>query len=214
MPLNITEIFYSIQGESLDAGLPCVFVRLTGCNLRCRYCDTAYAYDKGRPMSVDDIVETVSSYGATRVEITGGEPLLQGETPILVRRCLDNGYRVLMETNGSFDISLVDRRCIRIVDIKCPSSGERNKNDFGNMDRLTPSDQIKFVLADKNDYDYARQIILEMAPPVAPSHILFSPVTGILDPALLAQWMLDDHSEFRLHLQLHKMLWPDKDRGV
>lgn len=214
MPLNVTEIFCSIQGESLDAGLPCVFVRLSGCNLRCRYCDTTYAYDQGSPMSVDDIVRQVSDFGVARVEITGGEPLLQDETPRLVSLCLEKGYRVLMETNGSLDIGRVDNRCIRIMDIKCPSSGESRRNDLGNLNRLTPSDQIKFVLADSDDYEFAKHIVNELNPPLDPDHILLSPVTGVLAPARLAQWMLDDRSGFRLHLQLHKILWPDQDRGV
>lgn len=214
MTLFVNEIFYSIQGESLFAGCPCVFIRLTGCNLRCRYCDTHYAYDEGRPMTIDDILRDISAFPSPMVEITGGEPLAQGETPDLVTALLDKGYRVLMETNGSLDIDRVDRRCIRIMDLKCPSSGESHQNDVLNLSRLTPRDQLKFVVSDKNDYRFAKKTLHDHHPPLEPDHILLSPVTGVLSPDELARWMLEDGSAFRLHLQLHKIIWPDKDRGV
>ncbi|GAB6095551.1 7-carboxy-7-deazaguanine synthase QueE [Desulfatiferula olefinivorans] len=214
MALIVNEIFHSIQGESIHAGRPCVFVRLTGCNLRCRYCDTAYAYDEGRLLPLEQIVDQVSSFGCGLVEITGGEPLLQTETPRLAARLLDLGYEVLIETNGSRDIGSLDSRCVRIVDMKCPSSGEEPRNDYGNLSRLTPRDQLKFVMADAADYAYARKILRERRPAVPPSQILFSPVTGVLNPALLARWILTDGLDVRLHLQLHAVIWPDATRGV
>ena len=155
MSLTVYEIFYSIQGESVYAGLPCVFVRLTGCNLRCRYCDTRYAFDEGSVMSVAQIVDQVATFGCDWVEITGGEPLAQNHTPDLVDALLNNGYHLLMETNGSLDIDRVDCRCSRIMDIKCPSSGEHTKNDSANLQRLTAHDQVKFVIGDHDDFIFA-----------------------------------------------------------
>jgi 7-carboxy-7-deazaguanine synthase len=155
VPLRVNEIFFSIQGESSYAGLPCVFVRLSGCNLRCTYCDTRYAYEQGDHMDVSEIIDRVSGYDCRLVEITGGEPLLQEETPALISGLLDRGFTVLLETNGSMDISGVDGRCIRILDVKCPSSGEAEKNDFGNLPLLTHEDEIKFVVGDRADYEYA-----------------------------------------------------------
>ena len=214
MTLFVNEIFYSIQGESLYAGCPCIFIRLTGCNLRCRFCDTTYAYDEGRPMGIDDILREISGFPSRLVEITGGEPLIQEETPDLVIACLDKGYQPLVETNGSMDIGRIDPRCIRIMDFKCPSSGESHQNNYDNLKRMTSGDQLKFVIADKSDYVFAKAIAMERHPPVAPDHILLSPVTGQLSPGQLARWMIEDGSLFRLHLQLHKIIWPDKDRGV
>lgn len=214
MALTVNEIFQSIQGESLHAGRPCVFVRLTGCNLRCRYCDTAYAYEEGKPLSLGHIVDQVTAFGCGLVEITGGEPLLQPETPLLVTRLLDLGYEVLVETNGSLDIDILDRRCVRIVDMKCPSSGEEHRNDPANLARLSPLDQLKFVMADKADYAFAKHLIQEGRPAIPPSSILFSPVTGVLDPADLARWILEDNLAVRLHLQLHTIIWPHAERGV
>lgn len=214
MTLTVNEIFHSIQGESLHAGRPCVFVRLTGCNLRCRYCDTAYAYDEGKPLSPGDIVDQVAAFGCGLVEITGGEPLLQPDTPRLVTRLLDRGYEVLVETNGSLAIDTLDRRCVRIVDMKCPSSGEEHRNDYANLARLTTTDQLKFVMADKADYAFAKHLIRERHPAITPSSVLFSPVTGVLDPAELARWILEDKLAVRLHLQLHTIIWPHTERGV
>lgn len=214
MALVVNEIFHSIQGESRDAGRPCVFVRLTGCNLRCRYCDTAYAYEEGVTLALDRMMETVASFGCRLVEITGGEPLMQDDTPLLVTRLLHMGYEVLMETNGSLNIDRVDRACIRIVDMKCPSSGEEPRNDYDNLQRLTESDQLKFVIADIDDYAFAKRLVNTRRPPIRSSNILFSPVTGRLDPAVLARWMIEDKLDMRLHLQLHKIIWPAKDRGV
>lgn len=214
MAITVNEIFYSIQGESLDAGRPCVFIRLTGCNLRCAYCDTRYAYTEGADMEIPEILNRVVDYQCRLVEITGGEPLCQHETPQLVRTLLDKGYTVLLETNGSFDISGLDSRCKKIVDIKCPGSGESMKNMPDNIHRLGPDDQIKFVIGDHDDYVYARQMVERIPAGFPKSHILFSPVHGKIDPQTLAQWILQDNLEVRLHLQLHKYIWPNRDRGV
>jgi len=211
--LTVNEIFYSIQGESLHAGRPCVFVRLGGCNLRCRYCDTRYAYEEGYRLGIHEIMDRIADYKCPLIEITGGEPLFQKETPLLIQKLLECGYEMLMETNGSYDIDWVDRRCIRIVDIKCPSSGESAKTDLDNLKRLTPQDQVKFVIGDRNDYDYAAQVAGSVAVDVPRHHILFSPVFNQLNPRQLAQWLLRDRFPARLHLQLHKFIWPDIDRG-
>jgi 7-carboxy-7-deazaguanine synthase len=212
--LKVNEIFYSIQGESTYSGRPCTFVRLTGCNLRCSYCDTQYAYEKGEKMEISQIMRRVADYKCPLVEITGGEPLLQSKTPLLISNLVEYGYTVLMETNGSFDISRVDERCIKIVDIKCPSSNESEKNDLKNLKRLHPKDQIKFVIGTRKDYLYARNIITLHCPDFLGDHILFSPASGIISPADLAGWILEDNLNVRLHVQLHKMIWPDKNRGV
>lgn len=215
MPLKINEIFYSIQGESLYAGLPCVFIRLTGCNLRCAYCDTRYAYDEGRDMTIPEILGQVKAYPAKAlVEITGGEPLFQEETPELVNRLLGLGRKVLMETNGSLDISRVDSRCIRILDIKCPSSLMDACNDLDNLRRLGPHDQIKFIIKDKTDYAFALNIIGQLPPDFPGSRVLLSPAFGALAPDKLAGWILHDGLDVRLHLQLHKVIWPNTERGV
>lgn len=212
--LLVNEIFYSIQGESTWAGLPCAFVRLSGCNLRCSYCDTRYAYEEGRPMTADGILGVLLSYGVRLVEITGGEPLLQPGTPALAAALLDRGRQVLVETNGSLDIDVLPEACVRVMDIKCPSSGEASRMDFGNLHRLRARDEVKFVMVDRRDYDYA----LGMLPRILESSpcrtVHFSPVFGVLEPARLAEWMLDDRPEARLHLQLHKILWGGERRGV
>ena len=156
MALKVNDIFYSIQGESSYSGRPCVFVRLTGCNLRCSYCDTQYAYTEGEALEIDEVVGRVTSYQCPLVEVTGGEPLIQKETPALIHRLLAGGFETLMETNGSQDISQVDNRCVKIVDIKCPFSGQTSHNDLQNLDRLTDHDEVKFVIADRDDYEYAK----------------------------------------------------------
>ena len=214
MTLIVNEMFYSIQGESTYSGRPCTFIRLTGCNLRCSYCDTQYAYEEGVRMEINQIIHRVATYKCPLVEISGGEPLLQNETPLLVSKLLENGYMVLMETNGSLDISRVDERCIKIVDIKCPSSNESDKNDLENLKRLHPKDQIKFVIGNREDYMYSKNIITLHCPYFLEDHILFSPASGIMSPADLASWILEDHLNVRLHVQLHKMIWPDRKSGV
>lgn len=215
MPLRVNEIFFSIQGESSFAGLPCVFVRLTGCNLRCSWCDTAYAYDGGEDLEIGAIMERVSAFRCRLVEITGGEPLLQEETPLLVKRLLDEGFTVLLETNGSMDVSAVDRRCVKILDVKCPSSNEDRGNDFGNFARLTHEDEIKFVVGDRNDYEYAKQIMAgysgilgTLKPPI------ISPVSGRTDLKELARWIIEDGLHARLQVQLHKIIWGPEEKGV
>ncbi|MBI5583926.1 MAG: radical SAM protein [Deltaproteobacteria bacterium] len=215
MALRVNEIFYSIQGESSFAGRPCVFIRLTGCNLRCAYCDTRYAYEAGEAISIEVLLEKVAAYRCPLVEITGGEPLLQAETPPLIRRLLDAGYRVLLETNGSRNISLVDDRCTRILDIKCPASGEAQNNDLGNLNRLSARDEIKFVLSDRGDYDFAKGIMVRNDFPLGLiEEIHFSSVPGKLAPKTLAEWILADRLPVRLHLQLHKLIWGPEARGV
>ncbi len=213
--MKVNEFFYSIQGESSWAGFPCVFVRLTGCNLRCSYCDTQYAYDAGDELIIDDIVTQVAEYHCPLVEITGGEPLLQEETPILVGNLLDRGHRVLLETNGSLDVSLVDRRCVKIIDVKLPSSGEAQRNYLHNLDLLNDKDELKFVIGGREDYDYARKIINLIPQELLDKIVVnISPVFSTMAPELLAAWILQDHLAVRLNIQLHKILWPASTRGV
>jgi 7-carboxy-7-deazaguanine synthase len=214
MNLFVSEIFHSIQGESIYAGRPCTFIRLSGCNLRCTYCDTVYAYDQDMAMSLQEIVQHVENYRCPLVEITGGEPLFQNHTPLLIVKLLEKGYEVMMETNGTYDISHVDARCIKIVDIKCPGSGEEIHNRLENLRILTPRDQIKFVIGNREDYQFSKAIIHRVDSKFPPDHILLSPVFGKMNPAELAEWILQDHLKVRLHLQLHKMIWPNKKRGV
>ncbi len=214
--LRVSEIFYSIQGESSYAGWPCVFVRLTGCNLRCSYCDTRYAYEGGEELSVAGVIDRVRDYVCPLVEITGGEPLLQEETPELALMMLELGCTVLMETNGSRDISVVDSRCIKVVDFKCPSSGEAESNDLGNISRLEPHDEVKFVVADWEDYCFARELIhsIHWDAPYRENIVSLSPVYGRLAPEKLVEWMLADKLRARLNLQLQKYIWPPDKRGV
>ena len=214
MRLTVNEIFYSIQGESTHAGRPCVFVRLTGCNLRCRYCDTRYAYHQGSEMPVARVVAQLNAFNCKLAAITGGEPLLQAATPLLVEQLLEAGYRVLVETNGSLNIDCVDRRCTRIMDVKCPSSGEQTRNDGANFGRLTENDQVKFVVGDRPDFDFAWAALTALPRHLPGGQILFAPQFGRLPPERLARWILDAHIEVRLQLQLHKLIWPDRDRGV
>ncbi len=215
MTLRVNEIFYSIQGESTYAGRPCVFVRLTGCNLRCSYCDTPYAWEEGAVMEVNHVFEQIAPMQCRLVEITGGEPLIQEKTPILIESLLEDGYEVLLETNGSRDIGRVDHRCVKILDIKCPSSGMSDHMDMENLNRLSLHDEIKFVLGTREDYEYAREIVKHMeARSNNVSSINFSPVFGELAPETLAEWILADHLACRLHLQLHKYIWGPDARGV
>ncbi len=203
--VRITEIFHSLQGESTFAGLPCVFVRLTGCNLRCTWCDTAYAFHGGTEMSLEDILVEVSRHPCRRVEITGGEPLLQKDVLPLMRRLCDLGYAVLLETSGSIDVSGVDDRVIRILDVKCPGSGESAGNLWENFAHLSPRDQIKFVIRDRPDFDWACAVVRERDL-TAKHPVLFSPVHGEMDPHALARWILETGLDARLQIQLHKML--------
>ena len=212
MALKVHEIFYSIQGESSYTGRPCVFIRLTGCNLRCSYCDTQHAYYEGEDMEIGEIIDRVVSYKCPLVEVTGGEPLNQQETPVLIHRLLKKGFEILMETNGTQDISQVDDRCVKIVDIKCPSSGENEKNDLGNLTRLSDKDEIKFVIGSREDYEYAKKI--RNLNPLKVNAIHFSPVFGKMDPRILAKWILEDRLDVRLHLQIHKIIWNPEQKGV
>ncbi len=214
MSLLVNEMFYSIQGESSWSGLPCGFVRLSGCNLRCRYCDTQYAYEPGDPMEVGDILQQLKRFDCSHVTITGGEPLLQKEIPLLVSLLLRNEFKISVETNGSRDIGIVDRRCIKVMDLKCPSSGMQAHNRMENLKLLGPLDQVKFVIADQEDYHFALMMARRIPGHIQAGNILFSPVHGMLAATDLARWMLDDHAHGRLQIQLHKYLWPDQDRGV
>jgi len=213
MTLNVSEIFQSIQGESSFAGLPCAFVRLAGCNLRCRYCDTRYAQEGGTPMSLEEVLDRVSAFGLDLVEITGGEPLVQPETPALAAALLERGCRVLVETNGSLDISNLPDGAIRIMDIKCPSSGESTRFMWENIWKLRDNDEVKFVISDRHDYEWARGIVRERFGR-AKTPVLFSAVFGELPPRNLVEWILKDKLPVRFQLQIHKYIWPHDARGV
>jgi 7-carboxy-7-deazaguanine synthase len=213
MSFTVSEIFRSIQGESTFAGLPCVFVRLAGCNLRCRYCDTRYALEDGETMSLEDILQRVDSYGVNLVEITGGEPLVQAETPRLAEALLERGHKVLVETNGSLDISVLPEGTVRIMDIKCPSSGESHHTMWENIWRLKPYDEVKFVVSDRLDYEWARGIILENFGH-SKTKVLLGTVFGELPTRNAVEWMLEDKLPVRFQLQIHKYIWPHGRRGV
>jgi 7-carboxy-7-deazaguanine synthase len=223
----ITEIFKSIQGEGTRAGLPCIFVRLTGCNLRCVWCDTAYAFRGGTKYSVDEIVEKVRSLaceGETRVslvEITGGEPLLQPETPALAEKLLAEGYTVMIETSGERFVDVLPREVIKIVDVKCPESGESGTFDLANLEAVGQKDEIKFVIASRRDYDFARDFMARHGLAARVGQVLFSPVFADPEgrwPGLsareLAEWILADGLPVRLGLQLHKFIWDPAMKGV
>lgn len=213
--LKINEIFKSIQGESTYAGLPCTFVRLAGCNLRCTYCDTNYAYYEGRELSDEEIIKKIDEYGVKLVEFTGGEPLLQEETPKLLKTLLDMDYNVLIETNGSICIGCLDKRLNLIMDYKTPKSGMSERMRPKNFEFLKPTDQIKFVLMDESDYLWARDVINENKLAEKFENILMSPVYGELLPKDLVRWVLNDGLRVRVQLQLHKYIWaPDEREGV
>ena len=208
--VKITEIFYSLQGETSTVGLPTTFVRLTGCPLRCVYCDTAYAFHGGERLSLDSILDQVATLGATRVTVTGGEPLAQRSCLTLLTRLCDKGYSVSLETSGALSIADVDRRVAVILDLKTPASGEVSKNDYGNIPHLKPNDEVKFVLADRRDYDWAVLKIDELGLSEKVDNILFSPTFGQLSPAELSDWVVADKLAVRVQLQLHKLLWNDE----
>lgn len=217
--LPVTEIFHSVQGESTWAGLPCTFVRLTGCPLRCVWCDTEYAFHGGEKRTLDQIVDEVAAIGTELVEITGGEPLVHKGAFTLAARLLDDGYTVLVETSGALDIAPLDRRCHVIMDLKCPGSGESEKNRWSNLDHLDARDEVKFVIKDRADYEWARDVVrgreldhrLEAGTLRA---ILFSPVWGEQDRLALAEWILEDRLPVRYQLQLHKLVWGAEATGV
>lgn len=211
--LKVSEIFYSLQGESTRAGLPCVLVRLTGCQMRCRWCDTAYAFYGGTWRTVADVVEEVKSLGCPLVEVTGGEPLLQPAAFPLMTALCDAGFEVMVETGGGVDVSQVDPRVRRILDVKCPGSGEADANHWPNLEELRETDEVKFVLAHREDYEWARSLVAEhRLAERCPIH--FSPVHGELSSQDLAAWILEDGLTVRLQLQLHKLLWGAETRGV
>lgn len=210
----VTEIFKSIQGESTFAGLPCVFVRLTGCNLRCHWCDTAYAFHGGQTMSPEEVLARVRQLGGKLVEFTGGEPLLQKEIHGLAAQLLADGRRVLVETSGERFVGELPRPVVKIVDVKCPSSGESDKFCFDNLEVLERKDQVKFVILDENDYRYACAFLDRHGLPERVDEVIFSPVFGQLPPRELAEWILRDGLEVRLGLQLHKFIWEPPARGV
>jgi 7-carboxy-7-deazaguanine synthase len=211
--LWVNEIFYSIQGESTFAGRPCVFVRLAGCNLRCSYCDTTYAFYEGTRLGLEEILGKVRDFPCRLVEVTGGEPLLQPNVLPLLSALCDLQYTVLLETSGALDIGPVDPRVHRIMDLKCPSSGECHRNRMGNLELLTPRDEVKFVIGTEEDFQWAQEQ-LSGAWVRRVGAVLFSPVFGVLDPAILARWILDAGLPVRLQLQLHKYIWGPNLRGV
>ena len=211
--LKVNEIFKSVQGESTYAGLPCTFVRLTGCNLRCSYCDASYAYEEGDILTAEEVVVKVDGMGCSLVEVTGGEPLLQKEIYLLMTKLLEKGYRILLETNGSLNIGQVDPRVVRIMDIKCPDSGMSGKMDWKNLERLKENDEVKFVLSSEDDYQWAKEIIsrYDLEKKVT---VLLSPAFERLEARTLAKWILRDTLPVHLQLQLQRYIWPQGTRGV
>lgn len=220
----ITEIFKSIQGESTHAGLPCIFVRLTGCNLRCTWCDTAYAFHGGTKMTVDEVLAKVREFSQNKVrlvEITGGEPLLQQEVIPLAERLLAEGYKVLIETSGERPVAVLPREVVKIVDVKCPDSGEPNTFDMANLEAVDSKDEIKFVIASRRDYEFAREFAAQHRLAHRVHQVLFSPVMAdpegkwpAMDARALAEWILADGLPVRLGMQLHKFIWDPATKGV
>jgi 7-carboxy-7-deazaguanine synthase len=212
--LTINEIYHSIQGESTWAGLPCIFVRLTFCDLRCNYCDTAYAFYEGTKRSLGEIVDSVTAYGCPLVEITGGEPLLQKNVLPLMSMLADAGLTILLETSGAHDISAVDPRVHRVMDLKTPGSGEVERNLFANIAHLTRRDEVKFVIGSREDYEWSRAQLSEYRLAERCGTVLFSPIFGRIDPREIVEWILADRLPVRFQLQLHKFIWTPKQRGV
>jgi 7-carboxy-7-deazaguanine synthase len=212
--LTVSEIYVSIQGESTHTGRPCVFVRLAACNLRCTWCDTPYAFTGGRKMTVDEVLHDVRGLDCRLVELTGGEPLLQPGAIVLMERLLAAGFEVLLETGGHMPIDDVPEAVVAIVDVKCPASGEAHAMHWANLEQLSPHDEVKFVIQDRSDFDYARRIVAEHALDARVTAVHFSPVFGRLPPAELARWILEDKVPVRLQLQAHKYIWDPATRGV
>ena len=210
--LKINEIFYSIQGESSFNGMPCVFIRLTYCNLRCSYCDTEYSFYKGKDMSIDEIIHEIQKYDCKLVEVTGGEPLMQKESIELMQTLINNKYQVMLETGGSLPINKVPKKVIKIVDFKCPTSNMAKKNDWSIIKDLNSNDEIKFVIGNRKDYDWSKEKINEYN--LNDKKILFSPVHDVLDSQKLSKWILKDHLKVRLQIQLHKYIWSPETKGV
>jgi 7-carboxy-7-deazaguanine synthase len=211
--MKVCEIFASIQGESSYVGLPCVFVRIAGCNLRCVYCDTTYAYEEGIEMSVDEVIDDVKIYGIKLIEITGGEPLMQKDVLSLIERLLDDGFTVLVETNGTVSIKDVDKRAIVIIDIKTPKSGMFGEMDLLNLKYLKASDELKFVIIDREDYEWVKDFIRDYGL-ADKCKILLAPAYGMLAPESLSKWIIDDRLPVRLNLQMHKYIYGPDKRGV
>jgi 7-carboxy-7-deazaguanine synthase len=212
--LTVNEIFYSIQGEATHTGEPCVFVRLTACDLRCSWCDTEYAFYEGTKRSIADVIAEVERHACRLVEITGGEPLIQEDVYPLMDALLERGFTVMIETGGHRSIARVPEAVVKIVDVKCPGSGEAAKNHWENLARLAPHDEVKFVVKDRADYEYARKVIGDYDLATRAHAVLMSPVHGVLHPRELAEWILADHLPVRLQLQVHKFIWPAAMRGV
>jgi 7-carboxy-7-deazaguanine synthase len=213
MTLKVSEIFVSLQGETTYAGLACGFVRLAGCNLDCRYCDTRYARRGGDEMSVAEVVERLDAFDTELVSVTGGEPLLQDESVSLMTELADRGHTVLLETNGSVDIGTVDPRVVRIVDIKCPGSNMDTRNLWSNLAKLRSTDQVKFVITSRTDYEYMIGVVADHDL-CGRLEVLASPAVDLIDPALLAGWLIEERSPIRLQLQLHRLIWPDRRKGA
>ena len=211
--IKINEIYLSVQGESTHTGLPCVFIRLTGCNLRCSWCDTVYAFHEGKNMSIDEILQKVANFGIHLVEITGGEPLMQDNVYALMRRLIESGYKVMLETGGSISLERVPKDVIKIMDLKCPGSGEQEKNNLDNLKLLAPHDEVKFVILDKKDYEWSRDIIKRYKINET-AHILISPVFDKLELKEIVKWILKDRLPVRLQTQLHKIIWDKNTIGV
>jgi 7-carboxy-7-deazaguanine synthase len=212
--LTVNEIFYSVQGESSYAGRPCVFVRLTACDLRCAWCDTQYAFYEGTKRSIDSVLADVDAFGCPLVEMTGGEPLLQEDVYALMEALLARGRTVLLETGGHRSTARVPRDVVTILDVKCPGSGESDKNDWSNLDRLRPHDEVKFVVQDRADFEFARDVIMRHDLARRASAIHLSPVHGVMNPRTLSEWVLADRLPVRVQLQLHKYIWDAATRGV
>lgn len=210
----VCEIFRSIQGESTWAGLPCTFIRLVGCNLRCTYCDTAYAYEGGETMGVDAVLAKCGDLNVPLVEVTGGEPLLQAGCLPLVKGLLSRSYTVLVETNGSVYAGDLPGEAVKIVDFKCPGSGMAGRNEWRNVDVLTDRDEVKFVIGDRTDYEWSRDVVARHRLPERCGQVLFSPVFGKIEPRRIVEWILEDNLQVRFQLQLHKYIWPPGQRGV
>ena len=211
--IKINEIYLSVQGESTHTGLPCIFIRLTGCNLRCSWCDTAYAFHEGKNMSIDEILQKVANFEIHLVEITGGEPLMQDNVYTLMRRLIEKGYKVMLETGGSISLERVPKEVIKIMDLKCPGSGEQEKNNLDNLKLLLPHDEVKFVILDKKDYEWSRDIIKRYKINET-AHILISPVFDKLELKEIVKWILEDRLPVRLQTQLHKIIWDKNTIGV
>lgn len=212
--VRLTEMYLSVQGESTWVGRPCIFIRLAGCHLRCVWCDTSYAFYGGEKVSIDEILRKCGEMDCRLVEITGGEPLVQPECVDLAQALLDDGYTVLVETSGTLPIRVLPEQAIKIMDLKCPDSGECSKNDWSNIDDLTMRDEVKFVISSRDDYEWSRQIVEKYDLPGRCNEVLFSPVLDTIEAAQIVQWILEDNLDVRFQLQLHKFVWPPDQKGV